>query len=88
MSGHPTFVIESVTAVSLLFLVGRTDAGTREPVDGWMDGLPRPPAIPQIQYLLASKTLILPTTATAATVFASLPFQTANKGQIIIDRVE
>ena len=53
-----------------------------------MDGLPRPPAIPQIQYLLASKTLILPTTATAATVFASLPFQTANKGQIIIDRVE
>ena len=54
-------------------------------MDGWMDGLPRPPAIPQIQYLLASKTLILPTTAT---VFASLPFQTANKGQIIIDRVE
>ena len=67
-----------------------------------MDGLPIPrsPAIPQIQYLLApdlkprSQSFCLSVLSsrvptTTAFVFASpLPFQTADKGQIIIDRVE
>ena len=103
--GHPTFVIESVTAVSLLLsllLFHRTTHQQRG-----MDGLPIPrpsarnsanpisarfrsqtPVAVSVSLSVCLSVLSSRVPTTTAFVFASLPFQTADKGQIIIDRVE